>query len=313
MRNFLKAVAVTLVGALAFVYGPTPAADAQVSLRGLQVLPFDAEYASNFVSAADTEPALVIKFHPGATTTAADATTVANVANTSITFVVNAAAYAGFECPVSGALGGVIDVTNAACNTLGEVVDVINSTASSFTTGYFRAAIVNGLRSDDSGSLLADAADADVRSTSGEVIYFDSSFLDDNTVAANFSQADADLAKLYFSISGNKLAVNKNPFARQDSVLLYAAETITNAGTVGLFQAYCVVESYKDGGVSSETVRTLYSEAGAATTATGKIDEFTSIGGLGCRDGKVLVRILASGADTSAVSLFATGFRFVRP
>ncbi len=132
-------------------------------------------------AAADIEPALVIKYFPPKGQSAFTGTTTVATAATSLAFVVNGAAYSGFEAPVSGALGGVIDMTDASANTLGEVVDVINSTPTTFSTGYFRAAIVAGLRSDVTSTLafVADAADTDVTTPGGEVIYWDTSVLVD--------------------------------------------------------------------------------------------------------------------------------------
>ena len=306
MRNaskFLTAVVLALVPALASAQGS--------NLFGLQVQPFKSFPVSALSIAADTEPVLVIKYY-GDT----PLPKVAVESDSNLTFTVNSVAYAGFECPVSGALGGVIDVSDAACNTLGEVVDVINATASNFSTGYFRAVIVAGLRSDTSDSnFLADAADSDISSPTGEVVFWDSSNNDDNQIAlvAGAAAGASSNATAWFGsgISPERPPNFDNPFRGRETVLLFAQENITNAGTVGNFVAYCVVEEYNPGtGTGSETVTTLYQEAGGASTVLGKIDEFINAGGLRCQDGKIVVRILASGADTSAVLLQAYGYQY---
>lgn len=299
--KFLKRITAALaVAALALA----PIASAQVNVNGIQVLPFKAKYVSHAVTAADTDQALLIKyFGAGGTST----TTVAVEADSNLTFVVNGAAYAGFECPVSGDLGGVIDVSDAACNTLGEVVDVINATATSFSTGYFRATILAGLRSDSSNAvLLADAADTEVTTPLGEVVFHDSSTTDD-TVIGLWPREEVGKS-LFLPQGGSRVPVNT--FANSDSVLQYYHENITNAGTVGNIEVYCVKENYLDAkSVSSETATLIYTEAGAATTVTGLINEFNYAGGgLHCQGGKIVVKLLASGADTSALTVFGTGF-----
>lgn len=281
-------------------------AQSGANIRGIQVAPFEGKRVAQTVSAADTEPVLFIKyFPPVGSATGASTTTVAVEANSDLTFVVNGAAYTGFECPVSGALGGVIDVSDAACNTLGEVVDIINSTAKTFSTGYFRAAIANGLRTDTSDSnFLADAADNEVTTPSGEVVLWDSSNADD----INLALLDRNLGGREYFPEGSR-GVVKNPFADSVNVLQYASIQVTNAGTIGDYEVHCVVENYLDGGKSSEVDNIIYKEAGAATTVVGKVDEFLNAGGLDCPGGKLLLRALASGADTSVFNGVLTGYR----
>ena len=259
------------------------------------------------VVAADTSPALIIKY----VGTTADPSIAVEAAG-DLTFLVGDAAYDGFECPVSGDLGGVIDVSDGDCDTLGEVVDIINGDAN----GDFIAIIAAGLRSDSSNdSFLADADDTDVSTEAGEVVYWDSSTLDDSEIVLTsqwLTQAEYGLdAFKNFGSAAENLTLPKNPWKGQDTVLLIASENITNAGTVGNFDALCVVENYSANG-GSEDATVMYREAGAATTVTGTIDELTDAGGLRCRDGKVVVRIYAASADSSAVLVTGYGYRFSR-
>lgn len=277
---------------------------------------------SNFRGAADNAPMLVIKYFPpqGATTAFTGTTTIATVQNTSMTFVVNGAAYAGFEAPVAGALGGVIDLTDGSANTLGEVVDIINSTAVTFSTGYFRAAIVNGLRDDGVTAMLADGADTDVTSPSGEVIFWDSSVLDDedllfSNAVAGSSTAFGDLAKYFF----NSKNIEPNPFLGVRSVVNYMFERFTNAGTLSDVTIYAVKENYQSGkgcvatatcgpnSGSSEIVRVLFVQAAGATTAATTLPAGLE---LLAADEKVFVRVTASGADTSVWSLNLAGYQY---
>lgn len=306
MRKFLTSLGLIAATVALAVLPALAVSQASNVVFGVQVQPFKAVPLGAAISAADTSPALVIRYKG----TTADPS-IAVEADGNLTFLVGDAAYDGFECPVSGALGGVIDVSDAACNTLGEVVDIINADAN----GDFVAIIAAGLRADSSDdSFLADADDTDVSSVNGEVVYWDASVLDDNEfvlVTQGRSQAQYSLDAFGSFGTAERLFLPKNPFNGQDTVLLYANETITNAGTIGNFTAYCVVEQYLASG-GSETVTTLYAEAGAASTAQGQINEFLNAGGLVCRDGKIVVRIAASGADTSAVSMAGYGYRYVR-
>lgn len=294
MKNFFKpwlasTLAVLLVGASTLMgQGAT--------VQGVQVSTFLAKGVSDVVTAIDTDVALYVGMVGGGWTSSA---TLAVEADGNLTFVYNGAAYTGFECPVSGALGGVIDVSDAACNTLGEVVDIINAD----TTGVFRAAIASGLRADSSNdSFLALSATDAVENVGGVAINWDSSTLF-HANASLLPQGQAGGLRNWVP----KKKILANPFADYDTILLYASENITSSGTVGNFTAYCVVENYVDGqSTSSETVRTMYYETGGATTATGKIDEFLNAGGLVCNGGKVVVR-QATGTDLTVATVIATG------
>lgn len=262
------------------------------------------------LTAADTDVAMVIKYFPGPNQ-AALTPTVAVEADGNLTFTVAAVAYAGFECPVSGALGGVLDVSDAECNTAGEVVEMINSTPVNFATGYFRAALVGTLASDilSTQAWLADAADTDVgRPDLGEIIYWDSSALDDNT--ATFF--DVNLGASAFIGTKN---IAPNPQVDTDALIAWVRATSVNAGTVGDVTVYAVKSNYVNGrgcnaaadcGQYSETVRTVVVEAHATTEDDNLSAEFPD--GFFVKGERVLVRIDASGADTSAIGIQITGY-----
>lgn len=307
MRSFLKGLAVTVaVAALAAL--PAMAVSQASSIFGVKVQPFEAVPLGASITAADTDVALIIKYNG----TTADPS-IAVEADGNLTFLVGDAAYTGFECPVSGALGGIIDVSDAACDTLGEVVDIINADQSD--NSGFMAVIGAGLRSYSSNdSFLADADDTDVSRPQGEVVFWDSSVLDDSgivLVTQGYTQAQAGFDAFGTGVIPERVRLPRNPHAGSDSVLLYADERITNAGTIGDFEIHCTVESYLQSG-GSEVDTILYRETGAATTALGQANEFLNAGGLMCRDGKLWATILASGADSSAVAMLAYGYRYVR-
>lgn len=295
-----------VLGISAMLVGQSPPATAQgANINGIQVAPYRAKYISQTNTAADTDIAGYVKFFGPGGVTSTTTLDVSAAGTGDLTFVVNGAAYTGFECPVSGALGGVIDVSDAACNTLGEVADIINSTAATFSTGYFRMVLGNALRSDSSNAtILADATSTAVATPNGQTLLWDSSVNDDISVGLWDSTIGI---QNWIPLGGKKLP--SNPFSDTDSVLLYYSENITNAGTITNNEVYCVTEKYKDGGAGSETVRVAYLETAGATTATGKIDEFLNAGGLHCQGGKLVVRVLASGADTSAETVILSGYK----
>src|SRR5688572_9745719 len=137
MNKLMKffTVALTLTLALPISFSGPAKSEAQGSdVFGLQIVPFEAEFLSEQQLAADTEPLIAIKYVGTAVVT----TSVAVEADGNLTFVEGGAAHDGFECPVSAPLGGVIDVSDTACDTWGEVVDIINNDAD----GVFKAVLV---------------------------------------------------------------------------------------------------------------------------------------------------------------------------
>lgn len=271
---------------------------------------------SSSVTTQDSTPALVIKyFAPQGVANAAGTTTVATAA-TSLTFVVQGAAYAGFEAPVSGALGGIIDMSDASANTLGEVVDIINSTPTSFSTGYFRAVIAAGLRSDVVSTLafVADSADTDVSQPGGEIIYWDSSVLDDDDLLLANNQD-----KLGVQLLPGRDVPKFGPFANTNTVIQYAFSSVTNAGTVGNYTIYGVKERYNSGegcsstgcGSGSEEVRVIF-VADAVTSGSGT-NSTSGVQFLLASGEKVFVRVDSSAADTSARLQSITGYTYPNP
>ena len=266
------------------------------------------------LTAADTDVAMVIKyFPPQGGSSSAMTPKVAVEADGNLTFTVAGSAYTGFELPVVTTLGGVIDVSDGEADTCGEVVDAINSTPISFATGYFRAALVGALRSDviSTQAWIADAADTEVgRPDLGEIIYWDSSTLDDNTATLY----DANKGASYF-IGGRNVV--PNPQADTDTLVQYVRATSTNAGTVGDVTVYAVKTNYGTGGgcnaaldcgSGSEEVRVVYIDAHATTEEDTSSTEFPY--GFFASGEKILVRIDASGADTSVIGIQISGYTF---
>jgi hypothetical protein len=286
------------------------------------VIPVKVDPVSTVIPLAtgDNSPALVIKYFPTQTAGSAGVTaTVAVEADGNLTFTVAGAAYAGFECPFAGALGGVLDVSNAECNTVGEVVQIINSTPITFATGYFRAAMVASLATDivSTQAWLADAADTEVnRRDLGEIIYWDRSELDDDELpfwdeskGASFFIGQRDIAK--------------NPFSGINTQINFGRFIATNGGTVGDFIIYAVKRNYLSGkgcnaaadcGQYSEVVRTV-AVLPAATNTEVLTTTYFGAGtenGIFAKDEQVFMR-MDSDQTSSAGFLVWSGYTYVKP
>jgi hypothetical protein len=192
------------------------------------------------------------------------------------------------ECPVSGALGGVIDVSDAACNTFGEVVDIINASTS------WRAVLVGALRTDtyDANSILADAADFDAQAIEGDLLYWDTDACFRTSWVVSEMQ---DFTNFYVS-AGN---LKQNPWDGTRASVRYMDETIDFDSGTSTVKFYAVRPNNQAG---TEVVTLLYSVAGGADGTLKNIIGLGHLGGLlGRKDEKLLVRIENS-AEMSAVT-----------
>lgn len=301
-----------LFAVLALTLGLVSFASAQVV--GVAVTPLKVQPVSAVTNAKDLSPALYIKYFPGPSQGSGAITPTVATAATTLTFTVGGAAYTGFELPVADALGGIILMSDASANSLGEVVDAINSTPITFATGYFRAAIANGLRSDVTSTLafVTDAADTDVGNPDiGEVIYWDTDVLYDDEVGF----FDLSLGASAFIGTRN---IVKNPALGQNVVLTSGYSLITNGGTVGDATIYAVKRNYGSGGgcnaagdcgSGSEVVRTIIVMPLGSTTAANLATYFVA-GGAIAKDEFVFLRNDSTGAASSVLNLTLTGFTY---
>lgn len=212
------------------------------------------------------------------------------------------------ECPVSGALGGVIDVSDAACNTLGEVVDAINASAN------WRAVIVDGLATDSSDNTLITLSEANAATPKGIGL------LKDTTVALNVSLAlipyemRTDIRQ--YLDNAQPPSFIPNPYAASQFALYRANGTFTGTGADN-FDYYSLKERYAKCGPAaastaasiicsqdSEVVTAQYTEPGGGTTVNKSYD-FTHQGFPARPGEKALVRLRA--ATTFTAATFSVG------
>jgi hypothetical protein len=296
MKTF-KLVLASVALALAL---PAIAAAQGANLQGVQVQPFSSKWAADHITAVSTDVGIYVKY---VGTAAGAATVEVDAATGDLTFISNGAAEDGFECPVSGALGGVIDVSNAACDTVGEVVDIINSGSNRTWIAVPHAM----LRADSSNNTLITLSATDAKGPLGLGLLKDSAVaLNVTNVVLPKDKGGAAQGMNWYTSSKNKLI--QNPFEDRDTVLLYASHVMTTTdNAANLATVYCVVPNFVNYGNSTEAANVIYQEASALTTATGKIDEFVNAGGLSCPGGKLLVR--TTGTTTlTAPNMLATGY-----
>jgi hypothetical protein len=284
MRNFLKRLILVAAVLGAFVAPAAAQAVAVVPPTG-NLVP-----ASGFVGADDTDVALICSY----TGTDAGGGEIAVAAGGDITFTVATVADATFECPVSGALGGVIDVSDAACDTLGEVVDIVNGkTTNSLTptTGTdFKCVIIDGLRTDSSNDTLLTFSAATADYPNGKSLLFDS----DVALTTSFAVLPLEARSLpfYWRARGVLAA---DPFLNWTGVVGYVWEdtgTCTGADTTRV-----IAENY-----SGTKQQTLFRQPSNTTTpVTWDFSRFPIFGPQGS---KVVVR-------ETCVTSFATGLLHV--
>ncbi len=209
--------------------------------------------------ADDESPAMICKY---VGTSGKGYLTVA--ANGDVTFesVDSSTADTTIECPVSGAAGGIFDVSDTACDTFGEFVDLVNTSSSNF-----RCFLHGALRTDSTNDTLLAASDQDATSPGGYAPKFDTDvFLKQRFVVTPLINAPYYLLGRYMvNTNPSSSTINRNPWegvrARIDTV--YTLSTY-GSGTSAL-KVYAV--DVKNGLTGpSETVSTLWSEAAGATT-----------------------------------------------
>ena len=243
--------------------------------------------------ADDTDVAIVVRYVGPAT---AGVDTVAVAANGDLTFIKDGAAYTGMECPVAAPLGGIIVVANAACDTLGEVVDAINSGPD------FKAFILDGLRTDTSNDTLLTIGATDATPAVGLALNFDSD------VAKWSSTALVECRNFSCFASGGTTLPITNPYRGYISAIQFYNEKSTWTGASDVF-----VYSVKplNGAPTSETVTAVYTIAGGASTVV-KIENastFGSDGFFGYKDSKLIFRV-ANTTTGSAFVVYATANLF---
>lgn len=253
-----------ILAVLSLLLAPAPA-DAQDSFGALDKL-LKGEVASR-ITGTDTGIALLIQYVPTPGGTQGPSGLVEVAADGNLIFTSGAlgaeAADTTLECPVAAPLGGIIDVSNAACDSLGEVVDIINGS----TGGVWKAVILDGIRTADAdctgnGCLLA-AGPSQATSTRGLPIYWDTSEAEGGDGQQYMALTPFTEMTAFIDTRNNKL--HPEPYIGYRTGLFDLASTATFAGGAVTINLYSVRARNSETG-GSEVVTTLWSQLGAATT-----------------------------------------------
>jgi hypothetical protein len=251
-----------------------------------------AETVSYYQSAEDTDTALFIRYVGTDTGT----NTVAVAAGGDLAFVDAGTAGADVSviCP-SGGTGGTIDVSNAACDTLGELVDVINDE----TDGNWVATIHAGLRSDSSNDTLLLLSAADAAVVTGLVINWDSDVVNE----VNFVLSDVSDLRDYVGNdrTGDLLS---NPFAGLRANLQTFDFSI-NFGSAGTYTVYSVAV---DNVAQSETATILIGPLTAADNTLTTVAPMSPFGVFSRKNEKLLVKFSDSGTVAGVTTVTAYGY-----
>lgn len=209
-------------------------------------------------------------------------------------------------CPASGIFD--LSTPNANIDTMGELVNLINTTGSNWV-----AVLDSCLASDLTDNAIITLSAVEAGNPGG------ASFFRDVTTVSATSTFSGQVSLLpagtdiRFFLSGGPIGnttgstkVNPNPFANQQIFVQNIREKITSTGTIALFEVLGVTRSYDSSGKVSETVRSLWSETGAATTVE-KAKDFNSGPIVGAKGEMIIVR-QRTATDLTAVNVNGNGY-----
>lgn len=283
----------------------------------------DRLYTMNTVSATvtadDTDVAILFKYigpNVSGLVTGTNSTTITltsgaaggEVADTSI------------ECPISLPNGGVIDTSNAACNTVQKIVDIVNSTAGS----NWRAVPLDSLLTDSTNAFIATTAARQAKSLDGAAInwktnlQFKSTRLLAPSVPATIGGANPQSpagSSSYRSISKYLDANNAlvpNAFLGTRTVFLAADELSTYGSGTSSFQVFETLPANNNRrNLHFETTNKFIDRPGGATTVVKSFD-YALNGIPGDKDNRIVLRINNSAA-ASVVGISSVGLFFRYP
>lgn len=278
-----------------------------VALHAQQITPFPWKSlipASGSLTADDTDIALLIKY-VGAQ---ANGTVAVTAGDLLLKHGAVSAEIADTTITGCGATAGTLDVDNAACNSLGELVDKINTSAN------WRAVILDGLRTDvTSGATLLTLSAASAGASEGLAVNWDTSVAFKASFAANAPRKISS----YLSTGAGRVAATLMPnvFTGKQCIVYHVNATSTFGSGTSTVTISSVTPNNKSGGATgTETVQTLFSLAGGATTVNKVIVDSVSASGVGvlsAKDSKCLVRIVNSAAASAVLlNVFGVGFTY---
>jgi hypothetical protein len=299
--NKITASVLALVALVAFA---TPASAQSPSLPAFERF-LKGDGVLRGVSAVSTEPKILVRY----TGTNANGGTVTVAAGGDITFsqgaVGSSAVDATVECDssiaASGSRSGIFDLStpHANCDTLGEVVDLINNQGTNWL-----AVIVHGRRSDATDNVFITLSETAAGTLDGIGL------LDDGTISLYTTQAflppGAD--KMPFYVAGSCASqrtcrtLKANPFEGKTTIVYSMTATNTSGGTLTHTLLCVAVKNSLSTGAEAVT---SYAKASGATTVEDTWAPQPS--GFACPAGqKAIARTVLTSTNTVA-SLYIAG------
>jgi hypothetical protein len=255
MTRFLKFLGL----AAALVALVTVPAYAQVNPFRVVVVPSNNTTAvSTSITAVDTAPALLIKY-----VGAAQAAGPGSLAVTTDDFIfttdgTTADATINVQATTPcGATPGTLDTGDADCNTVTELLNEINASAN------WVAVPLGVIGTDDAGAYFKDLSETN-SDADGIPVYNDSATTLHTTNAFTFDNT-LDIRQFL-----NSNTLKANPWLGFSSVLEWYIQNFVGTTATGLI--YAVTGNFSAGKVYTESVRTIYSFAGAGTGADKELD-----------------------------------------
>lgn len=225
------------------------------------------------------------------------------------------AATTTFECPVSGALGGVITVANAACDTIGEVADIVNTTSSGWRCLPFAA-----LRADSSNDTITTRAATQATGPDGLALFFDDAVTFGSSIVLQPITPDGGIPRGYRQLSVGPVATTflQKPWANpaKQSFLQAAQITTTYGSGTSAFSVIAVDRTFAEKG--AETSYTVWPSTALGATTVAKTfgscdtpatgcDPAWGPSGLVCPSGMQCILRIANSAALSAVTAGVSG------
>ncbi len=300
MRSFKTLIAALAVAALSTV--PAFAQQPQVFFQDVTSLAGIATAVNGSTSAS---PCAIIKY----VGTTAGKPDVAVAAGGDMTLRIAGVADSTTGSP---SLNGVFDLSTpaAAVDTMGELVNLVNTTGSNW-----RMVLVGCLASDFTDNAIDTLSVIDAAGPGGVVLFRDAVVASaTSTFSAQVALYPEDKATdIRFHLSGSPVGattgstkVAANPLNNYVTYVQNVREKITSTGTIGLFEILGVRRTYDSLGKVNETVRTIWSETGAATTVE-KAKDFNS-GPIVSARGEVIVVRQRTGTDLTVQSISGNAY-----
>lgn len=290
MRKFLTLAAAFAVAAITAI-----PVQAQTFLGGYKL----AGPATGAATVDDTTVAFYVKY---VGTTAGKPTVEVDSSTTrDITFKIAGSVDTSVGCPTAGT--GIIDVSNAACDTFGEV---INKVIGQSTNWVLIPGALLATESSNQTLKALSATDTNIRTT-GVAMYFDNQNVNVSADLVSVVIGPPTGANASFWTSGNK--PNPNPFSDLFTFLSFFSEKKTSGGTIGNTIVYAVKSVFSGilGSTASytETSRVAWSETGGATTVENQTD-FTNFPLIAAPGEHFILRI-SSSTSISAQAVVGAG------